>query len=83
MNKFKQYLPHESEPSTHRSSLSLQIQRFLSFADEKEEECKHKLKRRNMEGPSTGSAEIQLSNGIQNNNPSIFVERRDADACFH
>lgn len=52
IHKFRQYFPHLSElvetPTPH-SSRSVRIQRFLSFADEKEEAIKSKLKRKRLE----------------------------------
>ncbi|GER25342.1 glutamate receptor [Striga asiatica] len=55
VREFKRYIPHISEPSTPSSSKSMQIKRFLSFVDEKEEELKNKLKRKRMEVVSNGN----------------------------
>lgn len=61
-SKFKRHFPQLSEPSTPTSnSPSVRIRRFLSFVDEKEEEFKNRLKRKNMEMLSRSSAEDQQS----------------------
>ncbi|KAK4406830.1 Glutamate receptor 3.2 [Sesamum angolense] len=50
VRKFKRYFPEQSEPSSvQSSSRSMRIQRFLSFADEKDEVSKIKLKRKRAE----------------------------------
>ncbi|KAK3005293.1 hypothetical protein RJ639_016903 [Escallonia herrerae] len=47
--QFKRHYPEVSEPSRHGGSTLVRLQRFLSFADEKEEVSKSKLKRKRME----------------------------------
>ncbi|KAK2984453.1 hypothetical protein RJ640_026940 [Escallonia rubra] len=47
--RFNRDYPEVSEPSRHGGSHSVRLQRFLSFADEKEEVSKSKLKRKRME----------------------------------
>ncbi|KAL5856292.1 hypothetical protein ACOSQ3_006130 [Xanthoceras sorbifolium] len=46
LHQFKRYAPEDSDPSIRHSSRSARLQTFLSFADEKEERWKSKLKRK-------------------------------------
>lgn len=57
LQKFKRYFSQDLDPTT-ASSHSVRIQKFLSFVDEKEEEIKNKLKRKNMESVSLGNDAI-------------------------
>ncbi|XP_051145507.1 glutamate receptor 3.2-like [Andrographis paniculata] len=66
VHKFRRYFPHLSERSRASSSLSMPIQRFLSFADEKEEELKNRLKRkRNSNTDRNTMSRSNTSNGFQ------------------
>ncbi|KAK3005299.1 hypothetical protein RJ639_016909 [Escallonia herrerae] len=47
--RFNRHYPEVSGPSRHGGLPSVRLQRFLSFADEKEEVSKSKLKRKRME----------------------------------
>ncbi|KAK6159691.1 hypothetical protein DH2020_003072 [Rehmannia glutinosa] len=61
--KFKRYLPQQSEPSLQSSSKSIRIQKFLSFADRKEDESIMKWKRKHLEMMSGSRQELPSSSG--------------------
>ncbi|KAK6159727.1 hypothetical protein DH2020_003108 [Rehmannia glutinosa] len=61
--KFKRYLPQQSEPSLQSSSKSIRIQKFLSFADRKEDESITKWKRKHLEMMSGSKQELPSSSG--------------------
>lgn len=63
--RFSRHFPEVSEPSTHGNTRSARLQRFLSFADEKEDVFKGKLKRKRMEISSNNAngRELDSMNG--------------------
>ncbi|KAI3445539.1 hypothetical protein Pfo_002204 [Paulownia fortunei] len=81
--KFKRYFPQQSEPSSKSSSGSIRIQKFLSFADRKEEESRTKWKRKHMETLSGRTQELPSSSGSKRNEAGIYSEGQNGDAYFH
>lgn len=59
--KFKRHTNQEPGTSLQSSLRSIQIQRFLSFVDKKEEESKHQLKRKRMQMHSRSRTGFSLS----------------------
>ncbi|KAL2459910.1 Glutamate receptor 3.2 [Abeliophyllum distichum] len=83
LRQFKRNLPEQSEPPNRSSSRSIRIQRFLSFADEKEEESKSRLKRKHRELLSSSHIqELQLPSGTKRNEAGIFPEGHNGNTYF-
>ncbi|KAG8363923.1 hypothetical protein BUALT_Bualt19G0072900 [Buddleja alternifolia] len=68
LRKFKQHSPQQSGPSRLSNSRPIQIQRFLSFVDKKEEQSKKKSKRKHMEVVSKGT-------NVQDDESSVVIRR--------
>ncbi|CAK9153899.1 unnamed protein product [Ilex paraguariensis] len=72
LRQFSQHYTDSSEPSRHGSSRSARLQKFLSFADEREEIWKSESKRKRME---------MLSRANERELESMDGSKRVADIC--
>ncbi|KAL0357245.1 UNVERIFIED_CONTAM: Glutamate receptor 3.2 [Sesamum calycinum] len=83
IQKFKQYF-RTTTPSLQSSSRSIRIQRFLSFADEKEGGSRSRSKRKHMESMSRRSGrQLPRSSGSVRNDTGIFPEGQNSDASAY
>ncbi|KAK4402036.1 Glutamate receptor 3.2 [Sesamum angolense] len=84
IQKFKQYFRQQPQPSLQSSSRSIRIQRFLSFADEKEGGSRSRSKRKHMESMSRRSGrQLPRSSGSVRNDTGIFPEGQNSDASAY
>ncbi|KAL0422193.1 UNVERIFIED_CONTAM: Glutamate receptor 3.2 [Sesamum latifolium] len=84
IQKFKQYFRQQPQPSLQSSSRSIRIQRFLSFADEKEGESRSRSKRKHMESMSgKNGRQLPRSSGSMRNEAGSFTEGQNGNASAY